>query len=180
MAAYLMDKRKKEKMKKKKKSKDKHKDETPEERLARKERKRAKKALKVPSKSSGLRGVEQLLRNWEHEGPIKRSRSRTPSSSRSIDERENERERYVSTRNEIRQVKKESRSRSLTPIDRSGVDYRSRSRSQERNERRFETSKYDRRRPSQRGHRDYRQEGDHDSRYRNIYKDRHSPSRERK
>lgn len=66
MAAYLLEKRREEKAKKKgkkSKSKGKHKNETPEERKARKEKRRERKAMKASKKSSGLKGVEELLQS---------------------------------------------------------------------------------------------------------------------
>ncbi|KAH7931170.1 hypothetical protein BV22DRAFT_1190479 [Leucogyrophana mollusca] len=81
MRDYLLAQRKEAKaLKKAKGSKGKHKNETPEERKARKERKKEKKAKKLKSKSNGMRGVEDLLKNLG--GRDIRPRSRTPTRRR--------------------------------------------------------------------------------------------------
>ncbi|KAF8558717.1 hypothetical protein OG21DRAFT_1481050 [Imleria badia] len=88
MRDYLLAQRKEMKaLKKSKKStKDRRKDETPEERRARKERKREKKLRKEKTKSEGVKGVEDLLRNLaRQESPRGRQRDHRDTPDRDSD-----------------------------------------------------------------------------------------------
>ncbi|KAJ8502334.1 hypothetical protein ONZ45_g11864 [Pleurotus djamor] len=122
MREYLLAQWKEERAQKKskKKSKDKHKDETPEERRARKARKKEKKARKNKSegtkgKSDVFKGVEALLGSLsrrEGEGGTDRRRSRSPSSRR------RPRSRSPSPRSRHENTHKNASPRSRSPYDR--------------------------------------------------------------
>jgi RNA-binding motif protein, X-linked 2 len=81
MRDYLIKKWGEERAKKKgkkSKTKGKHKDETIEERRARKERKKVKRARREAVKSDGLKGVEALLKSLDE----RRGREERPSRSK--------------------------------------------------------------------------------------------------
>ncbi|KAH8118394.1 hypothetical protein DFH11DRAFT_1849744 [Phellopilus nigrolimitatus] len=155
MAAYLLERRREEKATKKAKkaiSKGKHKNETPEERRARKERrKREKAALKASNskKSTGLKGVEELLQTWkpDHSGHIKGRRSRS-SSPHHKDSRTARTSYHREDAQRVKAVSR-SRSRSLTPTDLGSHD-RKRESSQEQSQKRYDDERYNRYRQTDR------------------------------
>ena len=151
MRDFLIAQRKEEKaMKKTKSKKGKHKNETPEERRARKERKKMKKM----KKSAGVRGVEELLNEFEGRyGEVGGGRHDSPPLRRRSTSRERLRRDEDESKTQRFSLDRRDRSTSRTPPRRLSYKSRSPPRGSKRSERRIDSPSYDRdRTPPRRGH----------------------------